>query len=379
MSDGAQSDGRPDLGEIARVLRDLAAGSSEAHAARPAAAPATDGGAPEPALAALDWLAEELSALRSFKAKASARLAELTDVALAVASLDYSRKAEISGDVDELDGLAAGMNMMIEELQSSTSFVGNILSAMSDALLVFHMDGSIRSANRAALELLGYEKGEILEQPAERVLKAGAARSLLERARQARRIVNEESELVTREGAVIPVALSVSTLRDAQDELQGVVLAARDITEQKHAEAERERLEAAIRRQAQMLMELSTPLIPISEGTVVLPLVGVLDADRAAQVIETLLRGVSAHGARVAILDVTGVSEVDEQVASAILRAVHATRLVGAHIVLTGIRPDLAKALVTLEIELSGVTTCGTLKDGIVYAESTLGRRRGAR
>ncbi|XYI03264.1 HAMP domain-containing protein [Sorangium sp. So ce1128] len=168
MSDGAQAADPSDRGELARVIQELAAGNSEARAVR--ADPSDDDGALEPTLAQPNLLAEELAALRALKGKASTRLAELTDVALAVASLDYSRRAEISGDVDELDGLAAGMNMMIEELQSSTAFVNNILSAMADALLVLQVDGAIRSVNRAALELLGYAKGEILEQPVERVL-----------------------------------------------------------------------------------------------------------------------------------------------------------------------------------------------------------------
>ncbi|WP_437339040.1 PAS domain S-box protein [Sorangium sp. So ce394] len=363
MNDGPQAEGHPDRGEIERVIQELATGNSAARAA------ALRGGPLDPALAQLNALAEELAALRAFKAKAAARLSELTDVALAVASLDFSRKAEISRDVDELDGLAAGMNMMIEELQSSTAFVNNVLSAMPDALLVLEVDGSIKSANRAALELLGYSRDEILELPAERVLGEGAAASVIERLRQASRIANEASALVTREGAEVPVALSASTLRGPQDELLGLVLVARDVTERKRAEEERERLEAAVRRQARMLMELSTPLIPISDGTVVLPLVGALDEDRATQVTETLLRGITAHRARVAILDVTGVSGVDQQVASALLRAVRATRLIGAQVVLTGIRAEVARTMTALDIELGGVVTCGTLKDGIAYAE----------
>ncbi|KYF98498.1 hypothetical protein BE20_34810 [Sorangium cellulosum] len=358
------------------MIQELAAGNSAARAA------ALRGGPLDPALAQLNALAEELAALRAFKAKAAARLSELTDVALAVASLDFSRKAEISRDVDELDGLAAGMNMMIEELQSSTAFVNNVLSAMPDALLVLEVDGSIKSANRAALELIGYSRDEVLELPAERVLGEGAAASVIERLRQASRIANEASALMTREGAEVPVALSASTLRGPQDELLGLVLVARDVTERKRAEEERERLEAAVRRQAQMLMELSTPLIPISDGTVVLPLVGALDEDRATQVTETLLRGIAAHRARVAILDVTGVSGVDQQVASALLRAVRATRLIGAQVVLTGIRAEVARTMTALDIELGGVVTCGTLKDGIAYAEgagqAAAGRERRA-
>jgi len=128
------------------------------------------------------------------------------------------------------------------------------------------------------------------------------------------------------------------------------------------------RAEELIRSQASALTELSTPLIPISDQIVVMPLIGMMDTQRVKQVMETLLEGVSARRARVAILDITGVSVVDTQVANALLQAAKAVRLLGAEMVLTGIRPDVARTLVGLDLELNNIVTKGTLQAGIAYA-----------
>lgn len=136
---------------------------------------------------------------------------------------------------------------------------------------------------------------------------------------------------------------------------------ARDVTEQVNA-AE------TIRKQAEALMELSTPLIPISQHVLVMPLIGAIDTMRAKQVLNTLLEGVSKNRARVAILDITGVSVVDTQVANALVLAASAVKLLGAEVVLTGIRPEVANTLVSLGADLSSIVTRSTLQSGIQYA-----------
>ncbi|MDT9046821.1 STAS domain-containing protein, partial [Escherichia coli] len=85
--------------------------------------------------------------------------------------------------------------------------------------------------------------------------------------------------------------------------------------------------EQLIQAQQAALRELSTPLIPLDDGVVAMPLIGAIDSVRAQQVIETLLEGVSVHHARVAILDITGVSVVDTQVANGLIRAAQAVKL----------------------------------------------------
>jgi rsbT co-antagonist protein RsbR len=144
-----------------------------------------------------------------------------------------------------------------------------------------------------------------------------------------------------------------------------------DLTERKRAEAERVRLqEQIIGAQAAALAELSTPMIPISDEVLAMPLIGAIDTQRAQQVLEALLRGIEQSRARIAILDITGVPVVDTQVAKTLIIAAQGVRLLGAEIVLTGIRPEVAQTLVGLGVDLGSIVTRSTLQRGIAYARN---------
>lgn len=150
-----------------------------------------------------------------------------------------------------------------------------------------------------------------------------------------------------------------------------LLVMAEDITERKAAEEALRRSiaqEETIRAQESALRELSTPIIPLTDTVMVMPLVGALDSQRAQQVLETLLEGVAAQRAHVVILDITGVPVVDTQVANALLRAAQAVKLLGAQIILTGIRPEVAQTLVGLGVDMTGITTLSTLQNGIMLA-----------
>jgi anti-anti-sigma regulatory factor len=135
------------------------------------------------------------------------------------------------------------------------------------------------------------------------------------------------------------------------------------------AQAEARKLqEEIIRVQAATLAELSTPLIPISERVMAMPLIGAMDAGRAQRVLEVLLAGIAESRASVAILDITGVPTMDTQVADGLIRAAKGVKLLGAQAVLTGIRPEVAQTLVSLGIDLTGIVTERSLQSGIEYA-----------
>ncbi len=139
-----------------------------------------------------------------------------------------------------------------------------------------------------------------------------------------------------------------------------------NITERKQAEAERANFqEQIIAAQRHALQELSTPLIPISDDVVIMPLVGSIDSRRAQQVMEALLEGVAHYQADTVILDITGVRVVDTQVANAFLRAAQAVQLLGARVILTGIQPEIAQTIVQLGADMSGIATHGSLQSGI--------------
>lgn len=141
------------------------------------------------------------------------------------------------------------------------------------------------------------------------------------------------------------------------------------VIERRRAESEHARLrEQVVRAQDELLAELSTPLIPLTREIVLMPIVGALDAKRARRMIDALLRGLAETRSPVAIIDITGVAVVDSHVANTILQSAHAARLLGTHVVLTGIRAGVARSLVRLDVDLSGVNTRKTLQEGIALA-----------
>lgn len=158
-------------------------------------------------------------------------------------------------------------------------------------------------------------------------------------------------------------------VRDAAGEAQAVCGILTDLTRIRRMEAEiLVHRDEIIRVQEEALHALSTPLLPIADRVVAMPIIGAVDRERAQRVLETMLHGVAAHRAKIAILDVTGMAAADDEVASAISRAARAVGLLGASVVLTGIRPEVAAALVSIGVDLAGVVTLSTLQDGIAYA-----------
>lgn len=162
---------------------------------------------------------------------------------------------------------------------------------------------------------------------------------------------------------------------DQERAVKRVLLVLVDVTARKRAEAERLHLQdEVIRVQAAALAERSSPIIPITDEILVLPIVGSIDVERGQQVLMTILEGTAQRRAKVAIIDITGVGTVDTQAATALTGAARALRLLGVEPILSGIRPDVAQTLVGLGISLEGVATCGTLQSSIQYALRRLGR-----
>ncbi len=186
-----------------------------------------------------------------------------------------------------------------------------------------------------------------------------------------------EERYVRLDGSVIHVEVAArSVMFEGKRATQTATV---DITARRQAEETRRLSEAQaqiIEAQVEALRALSTPLIPLDEGLLVLPLIGRVTADRAEQILETLTAGVVAQRASVAILDVTGVPEGDAEFAEALVLVAKSTRLLGAEVVITGMKPAIARALVALGADLGRLTTCGTLRDGIAHARGL--RRKGS-
>jgi rsbT co-antagonist protein RsbR len=133
---------------------------------------------------------------------------------------------------------------------------------------------------------------------------------------------------------------------------------------------ERERI---IGQQQDVIRELSTPVLQVRERLLILPIIGLLDAARAHQLTEQLLHGIRAHRAKVVVLDITGVPDVDESVADHLASTIDASRLMGAEIITTGLSPAIAETLVAIGADITKLNTAGDLQGGLEQAERQLG------
>jgi rsbT co-antagonist protein RsbR len=127
--------------------------------------------------------------------------------------------------------------------------------------------------------------------------------------------------------------------------------------------------ESVIKKQQEAIKELSTPVLPLRPGLILLPIIGVLDTSRARQLTEQLLEGIRQHRAKVVVMDLTGVPVVDSAVANHLLLTIRAARLLGSHSVVTGISTDNAQILTRIGVDLSNLITTSDLQGGIEEAD----------
>ncbi len=251
-----------------------------------------------------------------------------------------------------------------------------LLDLAHDAIVVRTLDGSVTFWNHGARQIYGYTREEALGREVHALLRTTADLPAIERQLLASGYWDGELNLTRSDGQEVIVASRWVLKRDAEGRAETVLQIDTDITARKFAEAaESHRQAELIRAQALAIEELSTPLIPISEDILVMPLIGMMDSIRAKQVMHNLLTGLAASRGKFAILDITGVPVVDTAVANAILQSAHAARLLGTEVILTGIRPEVAQTLVNIEANFSNLITRGTLQSGIAYALGRRGRK----
>jgi rsbT co-antagonist protein RsbR len=267
-------------------------------------------------------------------------------------------------DISEQLGAADELRRQAAELQTFYALAENA----PDGVLVASLEGEISYANTAMRALLGFDDNQVsgvqvlahldapqatLEEMGVEIAASGSWRGSLNYRR--------------RDGSIVPCQASSFLIQSGDTAVIASIV--RDLTEQQQAEQERIALQdQVIAAQQAALRELSTPLIPLADHVVAMPLIGSIDSARAQQIVEELLTGVAANRATTAIIDITGVPIVDTQVAGALLRAAQAVELLGSRVVITGIRPEVAQTLVGIGVNLGSIVTRATLQDGIAYA-----------
>jgi rsbT co-antagonist protein RsbR len=191
---------------------------------------------------------------------------------------------------------------------------------------------------------------------------------------QGKSSVVDDMEIHREDGTKILLEVTGTPLFDTNNQITASLAVFYDITNRKQDEIERITLQQEIiNAQQRAIQELSTPIIPVMDRIIVMPLVGSIDSMRASDIMRTLLAGISEHRAKVVILDITGVAIVDTGVAAYLDKIVQAARLKGARTIITGISDAVAETIVDLGIDWSRVETLRDLQTGLVVALDSLG------
>jgi rsbT co-antagonist protein RsbR len=134
-----------------------------------------------------------------------------------------------------------------------------------------------------------------------------------------------------------------------------------------------EERERTLQVQQTELRETATPITEIWDGVLTLPIIGTLDSSRTMLVMEALLSRIAKDHAKAVVMDLTGVKSIDSQVSHHLVQMVHAVQLMGSDAIITGIRPEIARALVSLNIDLTNITTRASMSDGLKEAFRRMG------
>jgi anti-anti-sigma regulatory factor/CheY-like chemotaxis protein len=287
---------------------------------------------------------------------------------------DPTRRAPDQGLFDTMREVCVKIGQFVENKRVESALMRSeannrgLLHAMPDTILRLSRDGTCLDYKASRDSSLSLQPRFCVKRPIDEALPTEVAKQLIRHVEQA---------LADNATRVLEYRQSMGDeVREFEARIAGIdpreaVVIIRDVTEAKRAKADIEQKRAreeTIRAQAEALMALSTPIIPITNDIVVIPLIGALDTPRMQQIQAKVVQGISARHTRVAILDVTGVTSLGAQIADEIMRVVQAARLLGAEVILTGIQPEIAQMLVSLAHDLRGVGIHRTMQSGIAFA-----------
>jgi rsbT co-antagonist protein RsbR len=260
-----------------------------------------------------------------------------------------------------------------KEIVQSSDLLQLLVDSIKDyAIILLDNDGNVLTWNSAAERLKGWKAEEIIGQnfsrfyPKEDLEKGKTVMELKVASEEGR--FEDEGWRVRKDGSRFWANVIITALRDKNGELRGFGKVTRDLTD-------RRQNEERIKKQAQEILEMATvPVVQVWEGIVLVPLIGTLDSQRTQQLMERLLHRVTETESPIALLDITGVPTIDTQTAQHLIETISAVRLLGADVILTGVRPVIAQTLVHLGIDLTNVITRSSLTAGLRMALSILKR-----
>jgi methyl-accepting chemotaxis protein len=271
------------------------------------------------------------------------------------------------------------------------------MAAIERAMTVIELttDGNIIETNQLFLDLTGYSQEEVNGQPYGQFIRSGGSASSADAAfwesLASGQISRGQSELIGKDGRSIWLESTYNPILDISGHTVRIVQYATDITEKfeaAHQMAEKAReLELAVAkaREAERvreeldrtLQEMSTPVTPIWDEILLLPLVGVVDSTRTDDVMRKTLSRISETRSKVFILDISGVPTVDTAVANQLIKITRATRLMGCETIISGLSPAIAHTMVDLGVDVGMVRTTATLRDAFKMSLRQVGTLQG--
>jgi rsbT co-antagonist protein RsbR len=269
----------------------------------------------------------------------------------------------------------AGGEQLLEAVKTPDMFRLLVDSVRDYAIICLDPKGHVLTWSPAAQRLKGWTAQEIIGQhisrfyPPEDDAQNKTAAELAAAEKEGR--FEFEGWRVRKDGTRFWANVILTALRDEKGTLLGFGKVTRDMSERRLSEEK-------IRKQAQEIFEMAAvPVVQVWEGILLVPLIGTLDSQRTQHLMERLLEKVTETGSPVALLDITGVPTIDSQTAQHLIETVSAVRLLGAEVVLTGVRPSIAQTLVHLGIDLSNVFTRSSLTTGLRMALDILNLKIG--
>lgn len=249
----------------------------------------------------------------------------------------------------------------------------------SMAVIEFKPDGTILRANPAFLSVMGYTEGEIAGKHHRLFVSPEETRSpeyaSFWQELAAGKMKSGQFHRLAKGGKAVWLEANYNPVFDLEGRVERVVKFATDITEKvesaRNTEVALKQVREAERIREEMhrtLEEMSTPVMPIWDGILLLPLIGVVDSSRTDHAVTKTLERINETRARVFLLDISGVPAVDTAVANQLLKITKATQLMGCETVISGLSPAIARTMVELGVEVGQVRTTATLRDAFALA-----------
>ncbi|MFO0658390.1 MAG: PAS domain S-box protein [Polyangiaceae bacterium] len=266
--------------------------------------------------------------------------------------------AEKLAEADLLEKLAT-----IQQQREALEMFNRALNSAPIVLWTVDREGNYTLSEGKGLELIGFKRGEAVGLNALEMFRGMPIEESIRAALkgQEMNLLTEAAPGVFFENWYMPI------IQPETGEVSGVMGLAIDSSERIRGERElREKLDL-IERQSATIRALATPIIRVWDEVLCLPVIGTVDSQRTADMMDSLLQSIVREQARFAIVDLTGVEVVDTSTADHLIRLFKAAKVLGVDGVLCGIQPAVAQTVVALGMDLGEVRTMRTLQDALKW------------